>query len=197
MGNLVRAALAALAVCGAGLAQAQEHKPWEIMTDEAVGLRPPAVSAAAAQRRADILESIQPQGVVEALTAVRLEAQVDLTGGPDPMVFSQTDGTPFQVLMGDCTAEDACTQLKFYVGVDVPGGNADPNWLNLWNARERFARVYRDPDGGVALEMDVSFTGGVSPNYLPARINEWRRIVGSFREFLRAGAKPAPTPPKR
>ena len=200
MGFSARAAMMAMALCGAGLgvasqAQAQQHKPWEVISDEGVGLRPPG--AAASQRRADILESIAPQGVVTALTGVGLEAQVDRTSGPDPMVFSQTDSTPFQVLMGECSAEDVCSQLKFYVGVDVPGGNADPAWLNVWNARERFARVYRDPEGGVALEMDVALTGGVSPNYLPARINEWRRIVGSFRDFLRVGAKPAPTPPRR
>jgi len=170
----------AVALALSAPAHAQLHQPWEIMTDEAVGKKPPAQAVGSAA----IVEKTSLQGALAILTAAGMSGSIETNPDGSRFVLGKMDQGPFQMLPLQCDRPgEGCSAIRLYLGFSMPE-KPTLDRVNFYNSRTRDVRAYLDEDGDPAIEMDIALTGGVTPAYLSARMAAWRSGVEGFRIFL-------------
>lgn len=167
-------------IATAASASAQLHQPWEIMTDEAVGKRPPIAGPGSAV----LVEQVDLQGMLSILTAAGMSGQIETNPDGSRFVLGKMEQGPFQMVPMQCERPgEACAAIRLYLGFAM---REQPTLerVNAYNASTRDVRAYLDEDGDPAIEMDIPLSGGVSATYLTRRLATWRLAVEGYRAFL-------------
>lgn len=134
----------------------------------------------------------------------RVETATDPVAGL-PYLRSATGGLAFDIRPGNRVAGDAEDRFADIAFVCVLQLDSEPpaQIVDGWNVARRFTRLQR---GGslLALCMDVSVVGGVTPAHLRAQVEIWDRsaqdLIAYLRDALRKRAEAslanqsAPTP---
>lgn len=151
-----------------------------------------SAGAGRAQTDVDYTNATAPL-IVTLLTSRGLPAQIAYgkTSG-NPYVRSKVDGFTFSVYLFACDKQEKpyrCKGIQFYSGYKM----AQPLSLmqmNEWNRTKRYARGYadRDPATGAynraRIEMDLSFSGGMTRNIFMAHFGLFRRLNKAFRQHI-------------
>lgn len=180
LGDLVGDQLAALQLAAA-LGQRTEdggrvtHR-WAVARDEAgrttlngndvsalladgIARLEPSPSTGAAERLADSGTGLTPALVAARLEEFGLAATVTDDGTGAPTVSAELgdalEGQTLEVEFFDCEPGGACGSCMLYLGVE-PDRQVPLAEINKWNQGERWARAYRDDDGALWIELDIS-----------------------------------------
>uniref|UniRef100_UPI0005BC875C YbjN domain-containing protein n=1 Tax=Bradyrhizobium sp. Ai1a-2 TaxID=196490 RepID=UPI0005BC875C len=98
---------------------------------------------------------------------------------------SATNGLAFDVRPGNPTAGEPQGFLDVaLIAVLQVQGELPLELVNRWNASRRFARLQLSPPF-LALSLDVSVAGGVTPTNLRAQIEIWDHLVQQLVAYLR------------
>jgi hypothetical protein len=57
---------------------------------------------------------------------------------------------------------------------------------NKWNRDRRYAKAYIDTDGGIVVQYDVAFAGGVTKENVAESARLFERVVGVFDSVINA-----------
>jgi len=115
----------------------------------------------------------------------------------NPYVRSRVDGFSFAIFFFSCTKETPrrCKGIQFYSGYKKRSPLALP-LMNAWNRKKRYARGYlvADKTGQLTrarIEMDLSFSGGMTRSIFLANLRLFQRLKKDFRTHIgfRAAAK--------
>lgn len=109
----------------------------------------------------------------------------------NPYVRSRVDGFNFAIFFFSCTKDTPrrCKGIQFYSGYK----KVSPLTLALmndWNRRKRYARGYLVADSSTGaltrarIEMDLSFSGGMTRNIFLANLRLFQRLKASFRTHI-------------
>jgi hypothetical protein len=100
----------------------------------------------------------------------------------DPLINGKIDGITYQVYFRNCTDNENCEDLNFYLGfLDLDVSLED---INEWNFNRRFSRAYLDQDDDACVEMDLDLVEGVTAEYLDAQFSLWNMVVEQFSEHV-------------
>jgi hypothetical protein len=130
--------------------------------------------------------------IASLLRARGLPAQVNHTSSGSPYVRSRLDGFKFSVFMFACNKQAKpipCKGIQFYSGYKMSRPLTYAR-MNEWNRTKRYARGYvqRDAATGqltkVRIEMDLSFSGGMTRSIFMAHLNLFRRLNKVFRQHI-------------
>lgn len=108
----------------------------------------------------------------------------------NPYVRSRVDGFSFAIFFFSCTKDTPrrCKGIQFYSGYKKAAPLALP-LMNTWNRRKRYARGYLVADKAgqltrARIEMDLSFSGGMTRSIFMAHLSLFQRLKKSFREHI-------------
>ncbi len=96
---------------------------------------------------------------------------------------SSTGGVGFDVRLGNPGADGGVTDAVFIAAFQLQG-ELPFAVVNGWNATRRFARLQLGPQL-LAISLDVSVMGGVSPRHLRAKLEIWDQLVQDLIGYLR------------
>lgn len=134
-----------------------------------VGIGLATGSAANAQRVTG-----NPDNVAALLRGMGRHATV--TPGPDRMIQAASDDDIWSLWFDDCTSPDACRSLQFYRGF-VHAGLTDAA-LREFSRTHSPARAYRDSEGDVALERNLTIeSDGLDRASFAAVIQAWETTL--------------------
>jgi len=186
--GLAIAVFYAAALGAAAPASAQIHQPWEIMTDEAVGKRPPTQPTVSGA----LVERVNLQGAIGILTAAGLSGAITANPDGSRFVLGKMDAGPFQMLPLECERPgENCAAIRLYLGFAMRE-KPSIDRVNAFNRQTKDVRAYLDEEGDPAIEMDIPLSGGVSPAYLTGRILAWRQAVQGYQGYLGLAAPGQP-----
>jgi len=92
----------------------------------------------------------------------------------------------------DPTCEDVLLRATYSSAQTAP-----LKFINDWNLRNRWARVYLKESGAPVLEMDISAYGGISQDAIESMVSTFFKLVRDFSKELNAAEKAGsvtPTP---
>jgi len=92
----------------------------------------------------------------------------------------------------DPTCEDVLLRATYSSAQTAP-----LKFINDWNLRNRWARVYLKESGAPVLEMDISAYGGISQDAIESMVSTFFKLVRDFSKELHAAEKAGsvtPTP---
>ena len=79
--------------------------------------------------------------------------------------------------------ETSCDSLTYSLGF-----SASPDFTltiaNKWNRDKRYAKAYIDTDGGIVVEYDLSFNGGVTRDTVAESARLFDRLVSMFDNMI-------------
>jgi hypothetical protein len=93
-------------------------------------------------------------------------------------IVSNTQGTPFNIFMGDCKGE-RCASIDLAAGFST-GGKFDIAQLNDWNNNNRWCRSYYDDVRDPWLEMDIDLWPGGTYESLNDQFGTWNNTLARF-----------------
>jgi hypothetical protein len=136
---------------------------------------------------AKLRESLQQAGY-------RVEAMTDPVANL-PYLRSATGGLAFDIRPGNQLADgnQGFVDVAFVAVLQIQG-ELPLDLVNRWNVTRRFARLQLSPPF-LALCMDISVAGGVTPAYLRGQVEIWDRLVQELIGYLREEL-PKLAPPK-
>ena len=113
----------------------------------------------------------------------------------NPYVRSRSGGFNFAIFFFSCTKvrPRRCKGVQFYSGYKKRSP-LTLSLMNTWNRKKRYARGYLVADNTGQLtrarvEMDLSFSGGMTRRIFMAHLNLFQRLNTSFRAHIRFGKK--------
>jgi hypothetical protein len=118
------------------------------------------------------------EDVVAWLQGMGYSAKVVTSESGKRHIVSSTQGTPFNVFMGDCNG-DRCASIEFSAGFST-NGKFDIAQINDWNNNNRWCRSYYDNVKDPWLEMDVDLWPGGSYELLNDQFATWNTILARF-----------------
>ncbi len=87
-----------------------------------------------------------------------------------------------------CGDDGTCGSLQWSLGF-----SKSPDYTltlaNKWNRDKRYAKAYLETDGGITLEYDVSFSGGVTKDTIAESARLFDRLVGQFDAMISNSGK--------
>lgn len=135
-------------------------------------------------------DTIIPHLTVETLREAMQAAGYRVEQVTDPItnasyLRSATGGLAFDVRPGNRLAadENGFVDAAFVAAFQVQG-ELPLQIVNQWNVTRRFARLQLSPPF-LALTLDISAAGGVTPANLHATITIWDRLVQDLLGYLR------------
>lgn len=133
---------------------------------------------------ADPIKASDPQSVLAYFTDIGAPATLTEDSYGDPLIELQYYGTHFAVFFYGCQDGENCNSLQFYSGY-TPENEISLEAMNLWNAEQRYGRVYQGENGGKRLEYDI-YTGqaGVSADDFDEMFDIWTELVEDFEDKL-------------
>jgi hypothetical protein len=93
-------------------------------------------------------------------------------------IVSSTQGTTFNIFMGDCKGE-RCASIELAAGFTT-NGTFDISQINDWNSNNRWCRAYYDSVNDPWLEMDVDLYPGGTYESLNDQFGAWNNTLGRF-----------------
>jgi len=129
----------------------------------------------------------------EALQQVgfRVEQQTDPVARVE-FLRSATGGVGFDVRPGSLGIDGGFADVAFIAVLQVRG-ELPLGLVNNWNGTRRFARLQLGPQL-LALSLDVSVAGGVSPLHLRSQIEIWDHLLQDLIAYLREELRRLPAP---
>ncbi|WP_315769413.1 MULTISPECIES: YbjN domain-containing protein [unclassified Bradyrhizobium] len=98
---------------------------------------------------------------------------------------SATNGIAFDIRPGNMVPGDEQVFVDVaLIAVLHVQGEMPLDLVNRWNATRRFARLQFSPPF-LALSLDISLAGGVSPDHVRGQIEIWDQLVQQLVSFLR------------
>ncbi|UFZ03335.1 YbjN domain-containing protein [Bradyrhizobium ontarionense] len=98
---------------------------------------------------------------------------------------SATNGIAFDIRPGNMLPGDEQVFVDVaLIAVLHVQGEMPLDLVNRWNATRRFARLQFSPPF-LALSLDISVAGGVSPTHVRGQIEIWDQLVQQLVSFLR------------
>ncbi len=129
----------------------------------------------------DLVQASDPETILE-IASRHGAATLDTRDNGDPVITGRMAGLPYVVFFMNCTDNQNCEDLNFYVGfADI---NPGLERLNEWNATKRFGRAYLDSEDDAVIEMDLDLAVGVSPDYLEGTFRLWEVVLNEFSQFI-------------
>ncbi len=127
------------------------------------------------------IDHIDASAMAKLLRDWGLSAQVKRTNGND-IVLAQLDALRVQVFFFDCDGS-RCEDVQFHVAFDLPD-RLDTRFVNSWNERFRFGRLYVDDEGDPHLEVDATLTGGVKRENIHVHFKVFLSLVQRLLQEL-------------
>ncbi len=98
---------------------------------------------------------------------------------------SATSGLAFDIRPGNRLVDDSGNFIDVaFTAVLQVQGELPLDIVNRWNATRRFARLQLSQPF-LALSLDISVAGGVTPNHLRAQVEIWDHLVQQLIAYLR------------
>ncbi len=155
MGSRITAALVsfAMAMPLAGAVEAQIRLPG------ASGQQQPQQPQAGGN-----IDGISPEQAMRLLSQVGYsKGEVLRLDNNTKAIKAEVNGTPVFAVFFGCEG-DKCANFAYATFFGKQNVRAD--FINAFNRDRRYARLYTDKDGNLALTMDVWMYGGVSPAFV-------------------------------
>jgi hypothetical protein len=143
-----------------------------------------AVAAPAAPQPPPVPTHAIPDGgftiedVVAWLQNAGYSAKVVTAENGNRHIVSNTQGTPFNVFVGDCKGE-RCASINLAAGFST-GGKFDISQINDWNNNNRWCKAYYDSVNDPWLEMDIDLWPGGTYESLNDQFATWNNTLGRF-----------------
>jgi len=116
--------------------------------------------------------------VVAWLQSAGYSAKVVTAPSGKRHIVSATEGTPFNVFLGDCQGE-RCASINLAAGFST-SGKFDISQINDWNNNNRWCRAYYDDVKDPWLEMDIDLSPGGTYESLNDQFAAWNTTLGRF-----------------
>jgi hypothetical protein len=87
-----------------------------------------------------------------------------------------------------CGEDGTCNSVEYSLGLSK-SSDYTLTLANRWNREKRYAKAYIDTDGGITLEYDLSFTGGVTRETIAESARLFDRLIGQFNTMLSTAGK--------
>ena len=132
-----------------------------------------------------------PETIFRSISAEDLSAVLK-DSGYLPEISKRSDGNPIikfevfglrTVVFFFAPKDGAYEGFQFFAGFSLQNKPGQAK-MNDWNVAKRFAKAYVDSDGDPTLEMDVDLEGGVTREFIAARIRTWRSVLGAFARHI-------------
>lgn len=103
-----------------------------------------------------------------------------------------------EIIFSGCRKDPTCEDVLLRATYSETQ-SAPLKFVNDWNLRNRWARVYVNDSGTPILEMDISAYGGIGQDAIEAMVSTFFKLVRDFSKELHATEKvgsdtPTPTP---
>ena len=82
-----------------------------------------------------------------------------------------------------CDESGACDSLTYSLGFTA-SSDFTLAMANKWNRDKRYAKAYIDTDGGMVMEYDLSFSGGVTRDTVAESARLFDRLVSMFDQAI-------------
>ena len=145
---------------------------------QAVPPRPPAPAPPSAPTHAIPDGGLTLEDVVAWLQSAGYSAKVVTAENGNRHIVSSTQGTPFNVFVGDCKGE-RCASLEFAAGFST-SGKFDISLINDWNNNNRLCKAYYDNVNDPWLGMDIDLWPGGTYESLNDQFTTWNSTLGRF-----------------
>ncbi len=126
--------------------------------------------------------STTPQAVLSVAQGFG-SAQMD---APDhngrPIISGMVDGTRYGILFYGCENGADCDSIQFFASFTSPNNALD--FLNEWNADQRFGSAYREDDGDVILHYSANLDFGVSRRNMEDTFDIWQLTLTDFADRM-------------
>lgn len=166
-------------ICGAALGTA-ENLPLVAVAATTPAVAPPTAPAVPAPAPTHAIPDggLTIEEIVAWLQSAGYVAKVVTAENGKRHIVSNTQGTPFNVFMGDCKGE-RCASIELAAGFST-GGKFDFTQLNDWNNNNRWCRSYYDDVKDPWLEMDIDLSPGGTYESLNDQFAAWNNTLGRF-----------------
>lgn len=125
-----------------------------------------------------------PQGVLDALTALGYQAQLKTDTNGSSNISLTIDGSPSSIYFYNCDEGKAnCETLLFAYGMDFDKGVALEK-ANEWNANTIHGFVFTDDEADPWLNLVVMTGAGISSEVFADYMSIWRARIGAVRDFF-------------
>jgi Putative bacterial sensory transduction regulator/zinc-ribbon domain len=161
--------------CGATLGVAENA---QTVAAVAPGPTAPAAPLPAASLHAIPDGGLTLEDLVGWLQSAGYSAKVVTAPNGKRHIVSNTQGTPFNVFVGDCQGE-RCASMNFAAGFST-GGKFDVSQINDWNNNNRWCRAYYDDVKDPWLEMDIDLYPGGTWESVNDQFGTWNATLGRF-----------------
>ena len=141
----------------------------------------------------ELITTLSLASLREALQQVgfRVEQSTDPIARVE-FLRSATSGVGFDVRPGSPGVDGGFVDVAFIAVLQVQG-ELPLGLVNNWNGTRRFARLQLGPQL-LALSLDVSVAGGVSPQHLRSQIEIWDHLLQDLIGYLREELRRLPAP---
>jgi hypothetical protein len=153
--------------CGAALETAEGAQ------SAAAALQPPAVPTHAIPDGGFTMDD-----AVAWLQSAGYSAKVVTAESGNRHIVSSTQGTPFNVFLGDCKGE-RCASLELAAGFST-SGKFDISQVNDWNNNNRWCKAYYDNVNDPWLGMDIDLWPGGTYESLNDQFATWNSTLARF-----------------
>ncbi|MEP9360801.1 YbjN domain-containing protein [Sphingomonas sp. KR3-1] len=147
---------------------------------------------AAAQDRApcgkELVCASDPQTILQAMRAARLEASLAADEHGDPVI--NVTGRPyhFDLFFYGCEQHRHCDSLRFEVSFGKDA-QATVALANKWNAGHRFVTASVKDNGAFVLSYDIGMIGGTTKRNFADTLDWWNSMLGESADFFAAELK--------
>jgi len=130
---------------------------------------------------AGIMRGTNPEFTAQSLKSVGYTEVEFVDVNDAKQVQAKVNGVTIRVYHYGCES-NVCSSVVFYTTFGKQQ-QIDANYINAWNREKRFAKLYVEANGALSFDMDVHFTGGVSPEYLASSAKLFGTLLKVLFEF--------------
>lgn len=143
------------------------------------------LAGAAPVGAADLVTARDPQGIIDALTAIGYQgAKLAPWDNGRPSISVKISGSPTYIDFFDCAKDmTGCQTLVFYYAMDLEDGTTLEK-ANDWNAEQVTGRVYLDANKDPTLDYAFSTFAGVPLDVFEENVKLWDTKVGQVKDFF-------------
>lgn len=149
---------------------------------------------AAAQDRApcgkDLVCASDPESVLRAMLAAKLNARLVKDDNGDPAVEVAGQPYRFDVYFYGCERHRNCDSLRFELSF-AKDSEATVTLANKWNAGHRFLTASVKDNGAFVLSYDIGMIGGTTKRNFADTLDWWSSMLGEAADFLATELKGA------
>lgn len=133
----------------------------------------------------NLIQNLTPESLRDFMQAAGFRAELVSDPAGLQVLRSATSGMNFDIRFGNKLPGDQQEYADItLLALFAVEGELPLAPLNEWNNARRFGRLHLNQKF-LLLDMDVSVTGGVTPNYLRAQIEIWDQLLQALVNYLR------------